>query len=287
MTPSRRPGPTRRVRVREHRAGSAALEREDRLVTEEPLEVRCSWPGTPPRRVGVTMRTPGHDFELAAGFLLAEGVFTVADDVRTVAYCTDRTLPPDQEFNVVTVTLGKPPRRLPGTRYDGVAAATSACGVCGAQSIDDVLGLVHVTSTHRWDGLRVAPDVVRALPSRLRESQTLFEATGGLHAAGLFDAAGSLLVAREDVGRHNAVDKVVGAQVLGGRSPAAPLLAVSGRVGFEVVQKAAAAGVGVIVAVGAPSSLAVELATTAGVCVVGFTRAERFVTYSVPDRVGV
>ena len=263
------------------------MDREDRLVTEEPLEVRCAWPGQPPRRVGVTMRTPGHDFELAVGFLLAEGVLAEADDLHTVAYCTDRALPPEQELNVVTVTLTRPPRRMPGTRYDGVAAATSACGVCGAQSIDDVLGLVHVAATHRWDGLTVAPDVVRRLPSLLRESQALFDATGGLHAAGLFDVEGSLLVAREDVGRHNAVDKVVGAQVMGGRSPAAPLLAVSGRVGFEVVQKAAAAGVGVIVAVGAPSSLAVELASSAGVCTVGFTSAEGVVTYSVPDRVGV
>lgn len=287
MTPSRRPGPSRRVRVREHQAGRPPLDREDRLVTEEPLEVRCAWPGQPPRRVAVTMRTPGHDFELAAGLLLAEGVLAGAEDLRTVAYCTDRALPPEQELNVVTVTLARPPRRLPGTRYDGLAAASSACGVCGAQSIDDVLGLVHVAAGHRWDTLTVAPDVVRALPARLREAQALFEATGGLHAAGLFDEAGTLLVAREDVGRHNAVDKVVGAQVLAGRSPAAPLLAVSGRVGFEVVQKAAAAGVGVIVAVGAPSSLAVELATSAGVCTVGFTRAERFVTYSVPERVGV
>lgn len=263
------------------------VDREDRLVTEEPLEVRCAWPGSPPRRVGVTMRTPGHDFELAVGFLLAEGVLAGADDLRTVAYCTDRELPPDQEYNVVTVTLGRPPRRLPGTRYDGVAAATSACGVCGAQSIDDVLGLTHVTSAHRWDTLQVAPDVVRALPDRLREAQALFSATGALHAAGLFDEHGTLRVAREDVGRHNAVDKVVGAEVLAGRPPAVPVLAVSGRVGFEVVQKAAAAGVGMIVAVGAPSSLAVQLATSAGVCTVGFTSAERFVTYSHPQRVGV
>lgn len=287
MTSNRRPGPSRRVRVREHRAGATPLDREDRVVTEEPLEVRCSWPGQPPRRIGVTMRTPGHDFELAVGFLLAEGVLAGAGDLRTVAYCTDRTLPPEQEFNVVTVTLDRPPRRLPGTRYDGVAAATSACGVCGAQSIDDVLGLVHVAAAHRWDGLRVTPDVVRSVPSRLRESQALFDATGGLHAAGLFDATGALLVAREDVGRHNAVDKVVGARLLAGHSPAAALLGVSGRVGFEVVQKAAAAGIGVIVAVGAPSSLAVELATSAEICTVGFTSAERFVTYAMVDRIGV
>jgi FdhD protein len=273
--------------VREHRADRDPLDREDRLVTEEPLEVRCAWPGSPPRRVGVTMRTPGHDFELAVGYLAAEGVLVGADDLRTVAYCTDQDLPPDQEYNVVTVTLAGPPRRLPGGRYDGVAAATSACGVCGAQSIDDVLGLTHVAAAHRWDGLVVSPEVVRAVPARLREAQRLFDSTGGLHGAGLLDERGELRVAREDVGRHNAVDKVVGAEVLAGRSPAAPVLAVSGRLGFEIVQKAAAAGVGVVVAVGAPSSLAVELATSAGICTVGFAGPERFVTYTVADRVGV
>lgn len=287
MTLRRRPGPSRRTRVREHRRSAAPVDREDRLVTEEPLEIRCGWPDSPPRRVAVTMRTPGHDFELAAGFLYAEGVVGAPEDLRTVAYCTDVTLPPEQEFNVVTATLAAAPRRLPGGRYDGAATATSACGVCGTQSIDDVLALTRVRAPGRWRDLQVPAALVHSLPERLRTSQTLFESTGGLHAAGLFDAAGELLVAREDVGRHNAVDKVVGARLLAGETPATAVLAVSGRIGFEVVQKAAAAGVGVLVAVGAPSSLAVDLARSAGLCTIGFTGPERFVTYTVPERVGV
>ena len=286
MALTRRPGPTRRTRVRERR-DERTVEREDRLATEEPLEIRCAWPGSPASRVAVTMRTPGHDFELAAGFLHAEGVVTGADALSTVAYCTDVSLPPEQEFNVVTVTLAQPPGTRPALRYDGPAAAASACGVCGAQSIEDVLALASVRPTARWEGFRIAPEVVHALPGRLLEAQKVFASTGGLHAAGLFDLDGTPQVVREDIGRHNAVDKVVGAQLLAGRSPAVPVLAVSGRIGFEIVQKAVAAGVGALVAVGAPSSLAVELAESAGLCTIGFTSSERFVTYTAPDRVGV
>ena len=285
MTLPRRPGPTRRTRVHERREGST-FEREDRLATEEPLEIRCSWPGSPARRVAVTMRTPGHDFELAAGFLFAEGVVD-ADLLASVAYCTDVTLPPEQEFNVVTVSLSGPPSTVPAQRYDGATAGSSACGVCGTQSIDDVLGLSDVRHTSIWDGLRLAPEVVHGLPERLRAAQRIFDSTGGIHAAGLFDRDGTPLVVREDIGRHNAVDKVVGARLLAGQSTAAPLLAVSGRIGFEIVQKAVAAGVGALVAVGAPSSLAVELAAGAGLCTIGFTSPERFVTYSASERVGV
>ena len=285
MTRARRPGPSVRTRVREFRA-SGAHDREDRLATEEPLEVRCSWPSTPARRVAVTMRTPGHDFELATGFLYAEGVLTGNADVRRVAYCTDQTLSPEQELNVVTVDLAREPRRVPAVRYAGTSAATSACGVCGTESIDDVLGLLDgrpVVMEHP----PVDPAVVHRLPGLLREAQKVFDSTGGLHAAGLFDAAGTPLVVREDIGRHNAVDKVVGARVLAGEPTAAPVLAVSGRIGFEIVQKAVAAGVGVLAAVGAPSSLAVELACRAGVCAIGFVSPERFVTDSAPERLGV
>jgi FdhD protein len=232
------------------------------------------------------MRTPGHDFELATGFLFAEGV-VAAGSVDTVAYCTDRALPRDQEFNVVTVTLSRPPGTPPAERYDGPAAATSACGVCGAQSIDDVLALADVRPSTAWDGLRLAPEVVHGLPDRLRTAQKVFDSTGGIHAAGLFELDGTPLVVREDIGRHNAVDKVVGARLLAGLPTAVPVLAVSGRIGFEIVQKAVAAGVGALVAVGAPSSLAVELAARAGLCTIGFTSPERFVTYSAPGRVGV
>lgn len=286
MTLARRPGPTRRTRVREHRLGKT-IEREDRLATEEPLEIRCAWPGVEPRRVAVTMRTPGHDFELAVGFLYAEGVVTGPDHVRTVAYCTDRALPRDQEFNVVTVTLAGPPGREPTQRSGGLSASTSACGVCGALSIEEVLALGDLRGSEPWPDLKVAPEVVHALPARLRAAQAVFDSTGGLHAAGLFDRDGEPLVVREDIGRHNAVDKVVGARLLAGEPTGVPLLAVSGRIGFEIVQKAVAAGVGVLVAVGAPSSLAVELAADAGLTTIGFTGPERFVTYSTPGRIGV
>jgi FdhD protein len=281
----RRPGPSVRTRVREFRT-SGSHDREDRLATEEPLEIRCAWPATPAHRVAVTMRTPGHDFELAAGFLLAEGVLASSDDLHRVAYCTDRALTAEQEFNVVTVELTRSPRRPPTTRYDGASAAASACGVCGAESIDDVLALTQVTAA-RADRQPVDAAVVRSLPERLRAAQRVFDSTGGLHAAGLFEADGEPLVVREDIGRHNAVDKVVGARLLAAERTDAPILAVSGRIGFDIVQEAVAAGVGVVAAVGAPSSLAVDLARRAGLCAIGFVGPDRFVTYTAPERVGV
>jgi FdhD protein len=286
VTPSRRPGPSTRVRVREFTAGGVR-HREDRLATEEPLEIRLAWPGSPAARVAVTMRTPGHDFELAAGFLRAEGMVTQTADLHTVAYCTDHALSPEQQFNVVTVELDRPPRGPAAARYDGPAAAASACGVCGKESIDDVLAMCEVHTVADWTGLTVDPEILLGLPDRLRAQQRVFDSTGGLHAAGLFDAGGRLLVAREDIGRHNAVDKVVGSRLLAAEPTAVPVLCVSGRIGFEIVQKAVAAGIGVLVAVGAPSSLAVSLATRGGLCTVGFVGKGRFVTYSAPERVGV
>ena len=291
MSRTRRPGPSTRVRVHEVTTRPEVVVRrhEDRLATEEPLEIRLGWPGRPAERVAVTMRTPGHDFELATGFLHGEGVLASAEDLRTVAYCTDVTLSPEEEFNVVTVELGRPPRRPPAERYAGLSAASSACGVCGTESIEDVLALCEVDGQagDRWPDLRVAPEVLLSLPDRLRAEQRVFESTGGLHAAGLFDESGVPSVVREDIGRHNAVDKVVGARVLAGASPASPLLCVSGRIGFEIVQKAVVAGIGVLAAVGAPSSLAVHLAEGAGLCTAGFVRNERYVLYSAPERVGV
>jgi FdhD protein len=274
-----------RVRVRELVDGELR-DHEDRLATEEPLEVRLAWPGHPARRVAVTMRTPGHDFELAAGFLHAEGVLA-GSAIHTVAYCTDSALAPEQELNVVTVELASAPLREPAPRYDGPAAAASACGVCGAESIDDVLGLCDVAPIGDREHKVVPADVLLRLPDRLREGQRVFKSTGGLHAAGLFDASGTPVVVREDVGRHNAVDKVVGARLLAGSPTALPVLCVSGRIGFEIVQKAVAAGIGVLAAVGAPTSLAVQLAERAGLCTVGFLGRERFVVYSARDRVGV
>jgi FdhD protein len=273
------------VRVREF-TSQGVLAREDRLATEEPLEIRLAWPGERASRVAVTMRTPGHDFELAAGFLHGEGLLASAGSLHTVAYCTDHALTPEQRFNVVTAELQGPPARPPAKRYQGMSAASSACGVCGKESIEEALGTCrHAVSS--WPDLVVAPEVLVSLPDRLRREQRVFESTGGLHAAGLFEADGEPVVAREDIGRHNAVDKVVGARLLAGARPAAPVLCVSGRIGFEIVQKAVAAGIGVLAAVGAPSSLAVSLAAEAGLCTVGFLGRERFVTYSAPQRVGV
>ncbi len=270
---TRRPGPTVRTRVREV-TNAGVVSREDRLATEEPLEIRVAWPGRPAQRLWVTMRTPGHDFELAAGYLLHEGIA----GIDTVAYCTDVDLRPEQEFNVVTVTLSAPPPVVPALRSSGLSAGSSACGVCGIDSIEAALRVRSSTSRDA-EGFELDVDLVRLLPETLRAGQQVFERTGGLHAAGLFDAQGGPWVIREDIGRHNAVDKVAGARVLAGADPGAPYLCVSGRIGFELVQKAVASGVRALVAVGAPSSLAVHLAHEAGLGLVGFTRPDRCVVY--------
>jgi FdhD protein len=275
---ARRPGPTVRTRVREFGDGTERA-REDRLATEEPLEIRMTWPGSPAQRVWVTMRTPGHDFELAAGYSCHEGLAgpVVGPAIRGIAYCTDEDLTPEQELNVVTVTLAGPTDIA--HRHAGMSAGSSACGVCGKDSVTAVLDSVRDART-AWTGPLPHPDVVRRLPVRLREGQAVFSRTGGVHAAGLFTADGDLLVVREDVGRHNAVDKVTGARLLAGEPPAEACLVVSGRAGFELVQKAVAAGVGSLVAVGAPTSLAVSLASEAGLAVFGFTREDRTVRYA-------
>ena len=271
---ARRPGPSVRVKVTEHGLERESR-REDRLATEEPLEIRLAWPGRPAERAWVTMRTPGHDFELAAGWVVHEGLAPAREGLRGVAYCTDATLAPEQEFNVVTVTLTEAPPSAPH-RHDALSSGSSACGVCGKDSVEAVLDVV---AAPRWTGAAVSPETVRLLPDALRAHQPLFERTGGVHAAGLATASGEVLVVREDVGRHNAVDKVTGARVLAGASPSDAALVVSGRAGFELVQKALAVGVGALVAVGAPTSLAASLAERGGLAVYGFTSPRRTVRY--------
>jgi FdhD protein len=271
----RRPGPSVRTRVTEHLA-DATRTHEDRLVTEEPLEIRLAAPGQPARRVWVTMRTPGHDFELAAGFAVSESLFPPSA-IRQVAYCTDADLGPEEEFNVVTITLAAGTDIDAAHRHEVRSAGSSACGVCGKDTIAEVLDGHRATA---WSGPRPSPAVVRTLPDRLHEAQRVFARTGGLHAAGLFTEDGELLVAREDVGRHNAVDKVTGARVLAGEPAAVACLVVSGRAGFELVQKAVSVGMGTLVAVGAPTHLAVRLAREAGLGLYGFTSAERCVEYA-------
>ncbi len=268
------PAPRRRViAVR----GDERRARSDRLAGEEPMEVRVAGPSAAARPVAVTMRTPGDDFALAAGLLVSEGVVAPGSITR-VAYCDDA--PDEQMFNVVTVTTSAPPA-LPRER--GVAA-TSACGVCGAASLDEV----GVRCAPLGPGPVVTREVLIGLPEALRAGQRVFEETGGLHAAGLFDAAGRPLRIREDIGRHNAVDKVVGHAALAGELPLADrMLIVSGRAGFEIVQKAAVAGIAVVASVSAPSSLAADAAERLGVTLVGFLRGDGFNVYAHAHRVAL
>jgi FdhD protein len=264
------------VRVITVHAGARG-ERADTLATEEPLEIRAQGPAQDASRVAVTMRTPGGDFELAAGFLFTEGLVG-ASDIRRVAYCDDLE-DEDQRYNVVTVTLASP---FDAEQLRRNFFATSSCGVCGKASLEDITVRCPVVGP----GFTVSADVVVGLPDRLRTAQRVFDRTGGLHAAGLFTAAGEPIAVREDVGRHNAVDKVIGEQVLAGRVPPADVvLQVSGRVSFEIVQKAAVAGIPVLSAVGAPSSLAVEAGERLGVTVVGFVRDGRCNVYSHAGRI--
>lgn len=255
--------------------GRVRRARRDRLAGEEPMEVRVTDPSGVTTPVAVTMRTPGEDFELAAGFLVTEGV-VAPGTVTRVAYCDDAA--GEQLFNVVTVTTSAPAVVGEGRRV----AATSACGICGTSSLDEV----EVRCAPLGAGPAVAPEVLLGLPDALRAGQRVFDATGGLHAAGVFDADGRLLCLREDVGRHNAVDKVVGNAALAGALPLADrLLMVSGRAGFEIVQKAAVAGIAVLASVSAPSSLAADAAERFGMTLVGFLRDDGYNVYTDPGRI--
>ncbi|MDO5682089.1 MAG: formate dehydrogenase accessory sulfurtransferase FdhD [Propionibacteriaceae bacterium] len=256
--------------------------RPDSVSAEEPLEIRVN--GTP---LAVTMRTPGADIELAHGFLLTEGVIRSLEDIRTARYCDgavvdDESGHPQNTYNVLDIQLGAnvpPPVVDPSRNF----YTTSSCGVCGKASIDAIRQQV------RWpiadDPVTFDPAVLVSLPDRLREHQRTFDRTGGLHAAALFTADGEIIHVAEDVGRHNAVDKVLGAALLAGRVPAhGHVLVVSGRASFELTQKALMAGVPALVAVSAPSSLAVEMALEAGMTLTGFTRAPTMNVYSGAHR---
>jgi FdhD protein len=250
----------------------------DSLAAEEPLELRVN--GTP---LSVTMRTPGHDVELAHGFLLTEGVLGTAADVSIARYCDSVDDSGRNTYNVLDVALA-PGVEPPDTGVERNFYTTSSCGVCGKASLDAVR--LKTRFSPAADPLTVTPQLLSGLPDTLREAQRLFDSTGGLHAAGLFDPTGELLVAREDVGRHNAVDKVLGWALLADRIPAAgTVLMVSGRASFELAQKAVMAGVPVLAAVSAPSSLAVELAVDAGLTLVGFLRGPTMNVYAGTQRI--
>lgn len=255
---------------------AGAHPRSDSLAVEEPLEIRLGFGPAKDRSrkaVSVTMRTPGHDAELAVGFLFSEGILTDAADVLDVVS--------DVAGNVVRVDL-RPGVALDFARLERHFYTTSSCGICGKTSLDAVETACEPISGH----LRVPASVIHGLPMRLRESQPTFDLTGGLHAAAIFDASGKLLVVREDVGRHNAVDKLIGSAFRANETPLRDrILFVSGRAGFELIQKAAIAGVPVFAAVGAPTSLAVELAQRVGMTLLGFVRDGRFNLYAGRERI--
>jgi len=264
--------------------GGLATTRRDQVATEEPMEIRVQGAGQDPAPFAVTMRTPGHDFELAVGLCRTEGIVGSAADVESVAYClavdgSSADTKPEQQYNIVTVRLRRPViDDLRARRY----LANSSCGICGKAALDEV----EVRCPPVGMGVHVAASVVCALPGRLAQHQRVFEKTGGLHAAARFTPAGELLAAREDVGRHNALDKLIGHALLQGELPLeSQVLLVSGRLSFELVQKSAVAGIPVLCAVSAPSSLAVAAAERFGQTVVGFLRGTRFNVYTHANRI--
>ncbi len=273
-----RRGSKTKARVRVVQDGRARV-RPDVLATEEPMEIRLI-SGDKKQTVAVTMRTPGSDFELAAGFLYGEGIVSSRDDIKKISYCVD--VDAEQQYNIVNVELwaGREYDLRPLERH---FYTSSACGVCGKESLEqlEIRGCTMIPP-----GPSVDADVITSLPEKLREQQGLFDSTGGLHAAALFDREGNLLALREDVGRHNATDKLVGWALLEGKLPLSEhLVQVSGRSSFEILQKCLTAGVPIVCAISAPSSLAVDVARQFGMTLVGFMRGSRFNVYAGFDRV--
>lgn len=263
-------------------AGDVQARKYDRVVTEEPLEIRLV-SGGDARTLAVTMRTPGNDFELTAGFLYGEGLLRSRDEIAELTYCLDPAIDPEQRYNVVSIALRNASPSLDLARLERHFTMNSSCGVCGRAQLDSL----------RERGVKALDDDVRieartlyALPERMRAAQRIFETTGGLHAAAIFDEHGEAIAVREDVGRHNAVDKLAGWGLLEARLPfARSTLVVSGRTSYEILQKAVVAGTPIVASVSAPSSLAVELAREFNVTLVGFLRGERANVYTAPERI--
>lgn len=275
-----RRGSKTKARVRVVEDGRARV-RPDNLATEEPMEIRLV-NGDARQTVAVTMRTPGADFELAAGFLHGEGIITSPEEILKISYCVDADLDAEQQYNIVNVELrgGRDYDLKPLERH---FYTTSACGVCGKASLEqlELRGCPVIPP-----GPKVPAEIIYSLPGKLREAQGLFEATGGLHAAALFDAEGNLVALREDVGRHNATDKLVGWALLEGKLPLSEhIIMVSGRSSFEILQKSLAAGAPMVCAISAPSSLARDVAQEFGMTLIGFLRGNRFNVYSGFERV--
>jgi FdhD protein len=262
---------------------SGRKEKPDLLAMEEPLEIRIGFGLMTDRQqksLSVTMRTPGYDFELAIGFLFTEGIIQHIDQIESVKYCEDIGKQ-EEKGNVVRVEL-KPEVQIDFEKLQRHFYTSSSCGVCGKSSIESVKVLCQPLG----EGFSISASLIHQLPDTLRKAQAVFEYTGGLHAVGLFDKSGELILLREDVGRHNALDKAIGAMVIKKQVPLSDYaLLVSGRASFELVQKAAVAGIPVLAAVGAPSSLAVALAKESGMTLLGFVRQERFNIYCGDQRI--
>jgi FdhD protein len=257
----------------------------DLLATEEPLEIRLGFGRAHDRKqhsISITMRTPGNDFELALGFLFTEGIIHRQDDVLRITYCTDVNLQ-ENKNNIVRVEL-KEDIAVDLNKLIRNFYTTSSCGICGKASIEAVRTTIPIYQP--VSGKAVSAALILELPRKLREKQQVFEYTGGLHAAALFDASGEIIFIREDVGRHNALDKLIGAALAKKTLPLSQqLLLLSGRASFELIQKAAIAGIHLVCAVGAPSSLAVATAKEFDITLVGFLREQHFNIYAVPERI--
>jgi FdhD protein len=269
--------PTTNVKISAIRNGNL-IERPDTVATEEPMEIRIHGPNQDPSPVTVTMRTPGNDYELTVGLLYNEGIITHRDELKTVCYCTNVSKI-EQRYNVVTVELAS---AYLNTAKERSYFSASACGVCGTTSIDDIAAKAPPVK----NSFTISSETILALPPQMRPAQKLFSQTGGLHGAGIFDKYGNLEIVREDIGRHNALDKIIGHYFMEGLLPLdEKILVLSGRIGFELVQKAAMAQIPIIVAVSAPSSLAIRTAEELGITLIGFTRDECANIYSFPERI--
>lgn len=268
---------------------SDGRERDDVLAVEEPLEIRIGLPDGTHRAISITMRTPGHDGELAAGFLFTEGIIAEPSQIKQIRHCglkigkASGVVERAGALNSNTIRVDLNTSDIELKKLERHFYTTSSCGVCGKSSIE---ALQTSAEKLRINGFQISADLIHELPQVLRDSQNVFDQTGGLHASALFDAEGKLVTVREDVGRHNALDKVIGAAFLAGELPLSEsILLVSGRASFELVQKALMAGIPILAAVGAPSSLAVELAEEFGMTVIGFVRDGRFNIYTGRNRI--
>ena len=261
--------------------GSRGTRAYDSVVTEEPLELRLVAAATT-HTLAITMRTPGNDFELAAGFVSGEGIIRAREEIVGVSYCVDPQIDAEQRYNIVNIELAS--STLPDlTRFERHFTMNSSCGVCGRANLE---ALADLGVEPLRDDTRVPIAHIYELPERMRAAQRVFAMTGGLHAAALFDAKGATLAVREDVGRHNAVDKLLGEAFLQDATPLRNhLLLLSGRASFELLQKAVMGGIPMVAAIGAPSSLAIEVAREFSITLVGFLRPESFNIYSAPERV--